>query len=230
MLKVNNLIVNYGHVKAVKNISFELNKGEIVSILGSNGAGKTSTLFGMMSIVKSSSNIEFKGKDISKYSSVQKVKEGLVLCPENRRVFPELSVEENLKMGSFIRGNYSKVIKDVYDLFPILKDRKRQAAGSLSGGEQQMLAVGRAMMGEPEVLMLDEPSLGLAPVITDDIFNVLKELKNSGVSILLVEQNALKSLRISDRAYILETGNIVAQGIAKDLLNDEKVKKAYLGI
>ncbi len=230
MLKVENLLVNYGNVNAVKSISFEIKKSEIVSILGANGAGKTSTLFGLMNIVDSKGIIKFDGVDISSESSVKRVKRGLVLCPEDRRIFPELSVEENLKMGSFLNSNFKNNIGKVYDLFPVLKERKRQISGSLSGGEQQMLAIGRAMMGEPKLLMLDEPSLGLAPVIIDQIFNVLCKLKKEGISILLVEQNAIKSLSISDRAYILETGKIVHSGIASDMLNDEKVKKAYLGI
>lgn len=230
MLKIENLEVNYGHVSAVKKISFEVNKGEIVSILGANGAGKTSSLFGIMRIVKSKGKVLFNEKDISNYSSVKKVKEGLVLCPENRRIFPDLNVEENLKMGAFLNKNFKKNIGKVYNLFPILKNRKRQLAGSLSGGEQQMLAVGRALMGDPKLLMLDEPSLGLAPVIIDQIFEVLLDLKKQGIPILLVEQNATKSLSISDRAYVLETGKIVHEGIAKDMLNDEKLKKAYLGL
>jgi branched-chain amino acid transport system ATP-binding protein len=230
MLKVENLIVNYGHVSAVKGIDFNIDKGEIVSILGANGAGKTSTLFGTMGIVKANAKISFNGEDLTKATTEDKVKKGLVLAPEDRRVFPQLSVEENLKLGSFVRGNEKENFEKVYDLFPILKDRKRQHAGSLSGGEQQMLAVGRALMSSPEILMLDEPSLGLAPLIADEIFEVLVQLKDMGVGILLVEQNALKSLKISDRAYILEIGKIATQGNAKDLLNDESVKKAYLGI
>jgi branched-chain amino acid transport system ATP-binding protein len=230
MLKVENLTVNYGHVSAVKGINFNIDKGEIVSILGANGAGKTSTLFGIMGIVKSNAKISFNGEDLTKASTEYKVKKGLVLAPEDRRVFPQLSVEENLKLGSFARGNEKENFEKVYDLFPILKDRKKQQAGSLSGGEQQMLAVGRSLMSSPEILMLDEPSLGLAPLITDEIFEVLVQLKDMGVGILLVEQNALKSLKISDRAYILEIGNIATEGNAKSLLKDESVKKAYLGI
>jgi len=230
MLKIEDLSVNYGYVKAVKNISFEIKSGEIVSILGANGSGKTSTLFGVMNIVKSKGNITFRDQNISTLSTDKRVKKGLILCPENRRIFKDLSVEENLKMGSFSRGNYKEGLDMVYSLFSKLKDRRKQLSGSLSGGEQQMLAVGRALMSSPEVLMLDEPSLGLAPVIVDEIFEVLKQLREKKVSILLVEQNALKSLKISDRAYILETGKIVHSGKAKDMLNDEKVKKAYLGI
>lgn len=230
MLRVENLSVNYGHVKAVKEISFEIKSGEIVSILGANGAGKTSALFGASAVVKSKGKVFYKDKDISGFTTYQRVEKGIILCPENRRVFSGLSVEENLKMGSYLRGNYQKNIETAYRMFPILKERKKQAAGSLSGGEQQMLAVARALMSDPELLMLDEPSLGLAPVIVDQIFKALVELKRSGMSILLVEQNALKSLKISDRAYILETGRIVHSDDAKTLLNDEKVKKSYLGI
>ncbi|KAF2957069.1 ABC transporter ATP-binding protein [Marinitoga sp. 38H-ov] len=229
MLEINNLIVNYGHVNAVKNISFKINKGEIVSILGANGAGKSSTLFGILKLVKCKRELIFNKENISKENTQKLVKRGIILCPENRRVFPGLNVEENLKMGSFIRGNEKNNLEKVYNLFPILKDRRKQFAGSLSGGEQQMLAVGRALMSNPEILMLDEPSLGLAPIIVDEIFNVLIQLKKEGISILLVEQNAMKALKISDRAYILETGKIVHSDNAKDMLNDEKIKKAYLG-
>lgn len=230
MLEVENLEVNYGHVKAVKGISFKVNKGEIVSILGSNGAGKTSTLFGVLNIVKSKGKVFFKGEDISNKSTVYKVKKGMILCPENRRIFPGLTVEENLKMGNYMRGNYNKNSEFVFELFPILNERKKQKAGSLSGGEQQMLAVGRALMADPEILMLDEPSLGLAPIIIDQIYKVLFTLKENGIPILLVEQNAVKSLKISNKAYILENGRIVHEGNAQEMLKDEKVKKAYLGM
>ncbi|RAP00005.1 amino acid ABC transporter ATPase [Petrotoga sp. 9PW.55.5.1] len=230
MLEVENLEVNYGHVKAVKGISFKVNKGEIVSILGSNGAGKTSTLFGVLNIVKSKGKVFFKGEDISNKSTVYKVKKGMILCPENRRIFSGLTVEENLKMGNYMRGNYNKNSEFVFELFPILNERKKQKAGSLSGGEQQMLAVGRALMADPEILMLDEPSLGLAPIIIDQIYKVLLTLKENGIPILLVEQNAVKSLKISNKAYILENGRIVHEGNAQEMLKDEKVKKAYLGM
>jgi branched-chain amino acid transport system ATP-binding protein len=207
-----------------------VNKGEIVSILGSNGAGKTSTLFGVLNIVKSKGKVFFKGEDISNKSTVYKVKKGMILCPENRRIFPGLTVEENLKMGNYMRGNYNKNSEFVFELFPILNERKKQKAGSLSGGEQQMLAVGRALMADPEILMLDEPSLGLAPIIIDQIYKVLLTLKENGIPILLVEQNAVKSLKISNKAYILENGRIVHEGNAQEMLKDEKVKKAYLGM
>ncbi|NLW24563.1 MAG: ABC transporter ATP-binding protein [Clostridia bacterium] len=230
MLEVQNLEVNYGPIKAVKGISFSVSKGEIVTILGSNGAGKTSTLFGILNIVKSKGKLLFNGEDVSNKNTVYMVKKGIVLCPENRRIFPGLTVEENLKMGTYLRGNYQKNSKYVYDLFPILKERGKQKAGSLSGGEQQMLALGRALIASPDLLMLDEPSLGLAPIIIDEIFGVLKILKEDGIPILLVEQNAIKSLKISDRAYVLENGKIAYSGNASEMLKDEKVKKAYLGM
>ncbi|GAB6188716.1 ABC transporter ATP-binding protein [Marinitoga arctica] len=229
MFEIKNLVVNYGHVNAVKNISFNVQKGEIVSILGANGAGKTSTLFGILKLVKAKRELYFNNENISKENTQKLVKRGLILCPENRRIFPKLNVEENLKMGSFLRGDEKNNLEKVYTLFPILKDRRKQLAGSLSGGEQQMLAVGRALMGDPEILMLDEPSLGLAPIIVDEIFEVLLKLKKVGISILLVEQNAIKALKISDRAYVLETGKIVHFGKANELLHNEKIKKAYLG-
>jgi branched-chain amino acid transport system ATP-binding protein len=229
MLEVENLEVNYGHVKAVKKISFSVNKGEIVTILGSNGAGKTSTLFGVLNIVKSKGKVIFEGEDVSNKSTVYMVKKGIVLCPENRRIFSSLTVEENLKMGTYLRGDYSKNSGYVYDLFPVLKERRKQKAGSLSGGEQQMLALGRALMASPKLLMLDEPSLGLAPIIIDEIYSVLKTLKESNIPILLVEQNAIKSLKISDRTYILENGNVAHEGVSKEMLNDERLKKSYLG-
>lgn len=229
MLQVDDLKVNYGHIKAVKGISFELKKGEIVSILGANGAGKTSTLFGIGGIIKREGSVVFKDQMLPSASSVKSAKMGLVLCPENRRIFPELLVEENLRMGSFARGDFKKELEFVYDVFPKLRDRRTQTAGSLSGGEQQMLAVGRSLMSDPELLMLDEPSLGLAPVIVDEMFRVLVKLKEK-MTILLVEQNALKALKISDRAYVLQNGSIVHSGTASELLKDEAVKKAYLGM
>ena len=230
MLEVQNLEVNYGPIKAVKGISFSVSKGEIVTILGSNGAGKTSTLFGILNIVKSKGKVLFNGEDVSNKNTVYMVKKGIVLCPENRRIFPGLTVEENLKMGTYLRGNYQKNSQYIYNLFPILKERGKQKAGSLSGGEQQMLALGRALIASPDLLMLDEPSLGLAPIIIDEIFGVLKILKEDGIPILLVEQNAIKSLKISDRAYVLENGKIAYSGNASEMLKDEKVKKAYLGM
>jgi branched-chain amino acid transport system ATP-binding protein len=240
MLEVQNLVVKYGAVQAVKGNSFTVRQGEIVSILGANGAGKSSTLFGVAGMIDTKGKlfskdivegkIIFKGQDIAGYSSDKRVKIGLILCPEGRRNFPELTIKENLKMGAFCRGNFDKNIDFVYSIFPRLKERERQLANSLSGGEQQMLAIGRSLMGDPVMLMLDEPSLGLSPVLIDEVFAVLVKLKEKGIPILLVEQNAIRSLKISDRAYILETGIIIHEDQAAVILHDEKLKKAYLGL
>ena len=229
MLKVSDLKVSYGPIHAVKGISFSLEKGEIVSILGANGAGKTSTLFGLMGIVKSRGLVELKGEALKRKNSTEPTTKGMVLCPENRRIFPELNVEENLRLGTFVRGDFAANVQSVYELFPILRERSRQLAGSLSGGEQQMLAVGRALVASPEVLLLDEPSLGLAPVIVDEMFRVLKGLSEK-MSVLLVEQNATKALSISDRAYVMQNGSIVHSGNADAMLKDDSLRKAYLGM
>ncbi|HOW56409.1 MAG TPA: ABC transporter ATP-binding protein [Smithellaceae bacterium] len=240
MLEVQNLVVKYGAVQAVKGNSFAVREGEIVSILGANGAGKSSTLFGVAGMIDTrgklfskdvvEGKIVFQGQDISDYSNSKRVKMGLILCPEGRRNFPELTIKENLKMGAYCRGDFNKKIDFVYSLFPRLKERQIQLANSLSGGEQQMLAIGRSLMSDPVMLMLDEPSLGLSPVLIDEVFAVLVKLKEKGIPILLVEQNAIRSLKISDRAYILETGKIVHEDKAQTILNDEKLKKAYLGL
>lgn len=229
MLDVSELNVTYGPIHAVKKISFSLGEGEIVSILGANGAGKTSTLFGLMGIVKSRGVVELKGEPLKRKNSTEATSKGMVLCPENRRIFPALTVEENLRLGTFARGNFAENVESVYELFPILSERTRQIAGSLSGGEQQMLAVGRALVASPEVLLLDEPSLGLAPVIVDEMFRVLKGLREK-MSVLLVEQNAAKALSISDRAYVMQNGSIVHSGSAGALLQDDSLRKAYLGM
>ncbi len=229
MLKVSDLHVTYGPIKAVRGISFELGEGEIVSILGANGAGKTSTLFGLTGIVKSRGQVELKGEALKRKNSTESTKKGMVLCPENRRIFPDLTVEENLRLGTFARGDFAENVKSVYGLFPILKERNRQIAGSLSGGEQQMLAVGRALVAEPDILLLDEPSLGLAPVIVDELFRVLEDLRTR-MSVLLVEQNATKALSISDRAYVMQNGSIVHSGDAASMLKDDNLRKAYLGM
>ena len=229
MLKVSDLHVTYGPIKAVRGISFELGAGEIVSILGANGAGKTSTLFGLTGIVKSRGLVELKGEPLKRKNSTESTKKGMVLCPENRRIFPDLTVEENLRLGTFARGDFAENAKSVYGLFPILKERSRQIAGSLSGGEQQMLAVGRALVAEPDILLLDEPSLGLAPVIVDELFRVLENLRTR-MSVLLVEQNATKALSISDRAYVMQNGSIVHSGDAATMLKDDNLRKAYLGM
>lgn len=229
MLEVSNLQVTYGPIHAVKGISFSLGQGEIVSILGANGAGKTSTLFGLMGIVRSRGVVELKGEELRRKSSTEPTSRGMVLCPENRRIFPGLTVEENLRLGTFVRGDFKENVASVYELFPILSERSRQRAGSLSGGEQQMLAVGRALVASPEVLLLDEPSLGLAPVIVDEMFRVLNSLRRQ-MSVLLVEQNAVKALSISDRAYVMQNGSIVHSGAADAMLQDDNLRKAYLGM
>ncbi len=231
MLKVENFAVSYGHVKAVKGISFEVAEGEIVTIIGANGAGKSSTVMGLAGIVESQGKVEFESTDISRASNFARVSKGLVLCPEGRHIFPELTVDENLKLGAYRRGSFAKSIGLVHELFPVLKERKNQVSGYLSGGEQQMLAIGRALMSDPRLLMLDEPSLGLAPILVDQVFEALDKLRRQqGLSILLIEQNAFKALGISQRAYIMETGRIVLSGKSDDLLKSEDVKKAYLGI
>lgn len=229
MLEVTGLEVSYGPIHAVKNISFTLAEGEIVSIIGANGAGKTSTLFGIMGIVRSRGTVKLRGEELRRKSSTEPTSKGMVLCPENRRIFPGLTVEENLRLGTFVRGNFSETVEQAYSLFPVLRERTRQLAGSLSGGEQQMLAVGRALVASPEVLLLDEPSLGLAPVLVDEVFRVLKDLRDR-MSILLVEQNATKALSISDRAHVMQNGSIVHSGEADAMLRDDKLRKAYLGM
>jgi len=231
VLRAEGFTVSYGHVKAVKGISFEVGKGEIVAVIGANGAGKSSTVMGLAGIVESGGAVEFDGEDISRATNFARVSKGLVLCPEGRHIFPELTVDENLRMGSYRRGSYSKGLGLVHDLFPVLKERKDQVSGYLSGGEQQMLAIGRALMADPKLLMLDEPSLGLAPILVDQVFESLERLREErGLSILLIEQNAFKALGISQRAYIMETGRIALEGRSEDLLESEEVKKAYLGI
>lgn len=229
MLEVTDLRVTYGPIQAVRDISFQVNAGEIVSILGANGAGKTSTLFGLMGIVRSSGEVTLKGEPLRRKNSTEPTTRGMVICPENRRIFPGLTVEENLRLGTFARGDFAETAPPVYELFPILKDRSRQIAGSLSGGEQQMLAVGRALVAAPEILLLDEPSLGLAPVIVDELLKVLTSLRDR-MAILMVEQNATKALSISDRAYVMQNGSIVHSGEASAMLADDALRKAYLGL
>lgn len=233
MLKVKNLKVHYGAIQAIRNISFEVEQGEIITLIGSNGAGKTTTLHSISNIVKKTEgSVFFKGIDITHLSSDQIVKKGLVQVPEGRRVFANMSVRENLLMGAYTRKDSAGIKSDfdkVYDLFPRLKERNKQLAGTLSGGEQQMLAIGRAIMAKPQLLLLDEPSMGLAPILVDEIFSIVKEVNKEGTTILLVEQNAFKALALANRAYILETGEIIKTGLGSELLNDESVKKAYLG-
>ena len=231
MLKVENLKVNFGGIEAVKGISFEVNEGEIVTLIGSNGAGKSTTLRAISGLVKpSDGKIFFEGEDITKIGSSEIVSKGITLCPEGRRIFPDLTVIENIKIGAYLRNDdLSQDIEKCHRLFPILKEREKQLAGTLSGGEQQMLAVARSLMSKPKIMMLDEPSLGLAPLIVKDIFSILKEINEEGVTILLIEQNANMALRLADKAYVLETGTIAMQGTGKELLDNPKIKEAYLG-
>ena len=226
MLKVSNLEINFGGIKAVN-----VKKGSIVSLIGANGAGKTTTLRGIMGVVKvHSGNILFEDKNITNLETPEIVENGITLCPEGRRIFPDMTTLDNLKIGAYLRkDNIDNDIKKMYQMFPRLKERSWQLAGTLSGGEQQMLAVARSLMSRPKLMMLDEPSLGLAPLVVKNIFNMIKEINEQGVTILLIEQNANMALKISDYSYVLETGNIVMEGPGNDLLHDERIKSAYLG-
>ena len=233
MLKVSNLKVNYGAIKGLKGISFHINKGEIVSLIGSNGAGKTTTLRALSGIIESEGNIEFKGKEISKIPSHLRVTLGIAQSPEGRGIFPQMTVQENLELGAYSRNDKDQIQKDYnrcLELFPRIKERLWQLAGTLSGGEQQMVSICRAIMCKPDLLLLDEPSLGLAPLIVSQIFEIVKQLNSEGMTILLVEQNAKQSLMISHRAYVLETGLITLEGSGKDLLSNDEVRRSYLGI
>ena len=233
LLKIEDLHTNYGAIHALKGISLEVNEGEIVCLIGSNGAGKTTLVNSIVGIVKSSSGtITFDGKDITHVPAHAMTKEGIGISPEGREVFPELTVEENLRIGAFVVKDENKIKESyerVYELFPRLKERITQQAGTLSGGEQQMLAMGRALMSQPKIILMDEPSMGLSPIFVNEIFDIIKEVSESGTTVLLVEQNAKKALSIADRAYVLETGRITLEGKASDLLHDESVQKAYLG-
>ncbi len=233
MLEVKNLCVNYGAIRALHGISFDVNQGEIITLIGSNGAGKTTTLHSISNIIKKQSGtIIFNGEDITNLAADKIVSKNLIQVPEGRRVFANLSVLENLQLGAYLRKDKAGINKDiehVFSLFPRLKERIKQAAGTLSGGEQQMLAMGRALMSRPKLLLLDEPSMGLAPILVDEIFEIIKRINADGTTILLVEQNAFKALSIADRAYVLETGEIIKSGNAAELLNDDSVKNAYLG-
>ena len=232
-LEVKDLVVSYGAIKALRGISFDVEKGEIISLIGSNGAGKTTTLHAISNLIKKESgSILYRGKDITNLSADKIVRMNLIQVPEGRRVFANLSVRDNLMMGAYTRNDRDGIAADlkwVFSLFPRLEERLRQDAGTLSGGEQQMLAMGRSLMSRPEVLLLDEPSMGLAPILVDEIFSIIKKINESGTTILLVEQNAYKALSIADRAYILETGAITKSGKASDLIKDNSVKSAYLG-
>lgn len=231
LLKIENLKVNFGGIEAVKGISFDVNEGEIVTLIGSNGAGKSTTLRAITSLVKTSGGkITFQNEDITNFEPSNIVKLGITLCPEGRRVFPDMTVLENIKIGAYLRNDdLTSDIEKMYKFFPILRERKNQLAGTLSGGEQQMLAVARSLMSHPKIMMLDEPSLGLAPIIVNEIFSIIKEINKEGVTILLIEQNANMALRIADKAYVLETGKIIMEGKGSELLEDPKIKEAYLG-
>lgn len=233
MLKVNDINVYYGAIHAIKGLSFEVNEGEIVTLIGSNGAGKTTTLQTVSGLLKSKTgSINLQGKDISSLQAHNLVELGMAHVPEGRRVFAKMSVQENLEMGAYIIKGSNELKKDfdmVYDMFPRLKERRKQLAGTMSGGEQQMLAIGRALMSKPKILLLDEPSMGLAPILVSQVFETIKEINSKGMTILLVEQNAHDALRVADRAYVLETGKVVMSGEAEKLLDHEAVRKAYLG-
>ncbi|MBD5438460.1 MAG: ABC transporter ATP-binding protein [Treponema sp.] len=233
MLRVKNLFVSYGGINALRGVSVDVEQGQIVSLIGANGAGKSTLLRTISGLVKAQSgSIKFSGEEISGNAIDSICKKGIALVPEGRRVFTDLTVAENLKIGAYLRHDKEEIQKDtdwVYELFPRLKERSWQYAGTLSGGEQQMLAVGRALMSRPRLMMMDEPSLGLAPLIVQQIFGIIEEIKKRGVTILLIEQNANMALKIADNAYVLETGEITLQGSGTELLQNEKVREAYLG-
>ncbi len=233
MLEIKDLEVYYGMIKAIKGVSFEVNEGEVIALIGANGAGKTTilhTITGLLEAKKGS--VYFDGKDITKVPAHKIVSMGMAHVPEGRRVFANLTVLQNLKMGAYTRkdkNEFEETLKTIYKRFPRLEERQNQLAGTLSGGEQQMLAMGRALMSHPRIILMDEPSMGLSPIFVNEIFDIIKKVSAGGTTVLLVEQNAKKALAISDRAYVLETGNIVLDGNAEDLLNNDSIKKAYLG-
>ena len=232
ILKVDDINVYYGAIHAIKGVSFEVNEGEVVTLIGANGAGKSTILKTVAGLLSSrTGSVQFMGKDLGGIPAHKIVPMGLALVPEGRQIFLQMTVEENLQMGAFTRpaSEYDESIADVYQRFPRLKERQSQIAGTLSGGEQQMLAMGRALMSKPRLLMLDEPSMGLAPILVEQIFDIVRELNQHGTTILLVEQNANMALSVAHRGYVLETGKIVATGTGAELLEDEAVKKAYLG-
>ena len=233
LLEVQDIQVYYGMIQALKGVSFSVNEGEVIALIGANGAGKTTTLHTVTGLLRAKSgHIIYDGQDITKVPPHKIVTMGMAHVPEGRRIFQQLSVLENLKLGAYTRKDKSEIastLKMVYERFPRLEERKNQVAGTLSGGEQQMLAMGRALMSKPRIILMDEPSMGLSPLLVSEIFDIIKVINESGTTVLLVEQNAKKALSIADRAYVLETGNITLSGDAKDLINDESVKKAYLG-
>ncbi|MDO5331391.1 MAG: ABC transporter ATP-binding protein [Bacillota bacterium] len=233
MLSINDLQIRYGGIEAVKGISFDVEEGKIVTLIGANGAGKSSTLRTISGLVKpSAGSINFMGEELVGKDQAAIVKAGVTLVPEGRRIFPDLTVLENLKAGAYLRKDKAEIAKDldwVYELFPRLKERHWQLGGTLSGGEQQMLAVGRALMAKPKLMMMDEPSLGLAPLVVKGIFDIIEEINKQGVTILLIEQNANMALQVADDAYVMEVGKIIKSGSGEELLNDESIKEAYLG-
>ena len=233
MLTVTDLQVYYGVIQAIKGISFSVNQGEVIALIGANGAGKTTTLHTVTGLIQPrAGKIEFEGKDITKMPAHKIVSLGMAHVPEGRRIFQQLTVLDNLKLGAYTRKDKKKIadtLEMVYRRFPRLEERKKQIAGTLSGGEQQMLAIGRALMSEPKIIVMDEPSMGLSPLFVTEIFDIIREISQGGTTVLLVEQNAKKALSIADRAYVLETGKIVLSGNAQDLMNDDSVKRAYLG-
>ena len=233
MLEVRDLEVNYGSINAIKKISFDVNEGEVIALIGANGAGKTTTLHTITGLLKAKSgSVKFEGKELLKTPPHKIVEMGMAHVPEGRRIFQQLTVYNNLTLGAFTRKDKASIdetLRMVYGKFPRLEERKKQVAGTLSGGEQQMLAMGRALMSKPKIVLMDEPSMGLSPLFVSEVFKIIEEIRASGTTVLLVEQNAKKALEIADRAYVLETGRIVLSGDAKDLMNDDSVKKAYLG-
>lgn len=232
-LEIKDLAVNYGMIAALKGISFEVNKGEVIALIGANGAGKTTTLHTITGLLPAKhGSIMFNGVELTKTPAHKIVKMGIAHVPEGRRIFQNLTVLDNLKLGAFTRKDKDGIVKDlnmVYERFPRLAERKSQIAGTLSGGEQQMLAMGRSLMSRPSIIVMDEPSMGLSPILVSEIFDIIQSIRESGTTVLLVEQNAKKALSIADRAYVLETGKIALSGKASDLINDESVKRAYLG-
>ncbi|MDC7294993.1 ABC transporter ATP-binding protein [Butyrivibrio sp. DSM 10294] len=233
LLEIKDLSVYYGVIQALKGISFHVDRGEVVALIGANGAGKTTTLHTLSGLIQADKGtITYKGKELTKLAGHRIVSLGMAQVPEGRRVFAQMTVLQNLKMGAFTRSDKAELeetLQKVYKRFPRLEERKNQLAGTLSGGEQQMLAMGRALMSHPDIILMDEPSMGLSPIFVNEIFNIIEDVNKDGVTVLLVEQNAKKALSIANRAYVLETGSIVKEGDAKELMNDESIKKAYLG-
>lgn len=233
MLELKDVEVYYGMIQAIKGISFEVNEGEVIALIGANGAGKTTTLHTITGLLSpKAGSIFFDGQDITKTPAHKIVSLGMAHVPEGRRVFSQMTVYQNLKMGAYTRSDKSEIdaaLEMVYKRFPRLEERKNQLAGTLSGGEQQMLAMGRALMSHPKIILMDEPSMGLSPILVNEIFDIIRNVNEAGTTVLLVEQNAKKALDIADRAYVLETGKIVTSGDAKELMNDDAIKKAYLG-